>query len=176
MELQAEGLGGVAERVGLRGVGVPRVVQRIGGGADHPFDRVVVRFQVRPGDRPVLVAAAGDRLVVDEPVLVLAQQHVGEEQRAAAEAAGHQRVQAPEAPHLEHPVPSGRRVPENVGGLVRGAAEAAGRVGPAPFQHHHRLSGLGQPVGGDGSAEAGADDHGVHVLGCVCAHVSPPAA
>ena len=68
-------LGGLAQGVGLDRVGV-----RVGRGADHRLDGVVVRLEVGTGDRPVLVTAVRQGLLVHEPLLVLAEQDVGVDQ------------------------------------------------------------------------------------------------
>ena len=130
------------------------------------LDRVVVRVEVGAGHRPGFVAAVRQRIVLDEPVLVLAQQDVRVDQRAAAEAARHDRVAAAEPPDVEHAVEPGGRVPERLAHLRGGAGEAVRRVGVAALEHDDRQAGLGQPVGRYRAAEAGADDHYVGVLDC----------
>jgi hypothetical protein len=59
--------------------------------AHHSLDRVVVSVELGPREGPVLVAAAR-QVFLDEPLLVLAQQDVGVDEGAAAEAARHERV------------------------------------------------------------------------------------
>ena len=112
----------------------------------------------------MLVPAAGHGLLVHEPLLVLAQQDVGVDQRAAAQAAGHHAVDAVEAPDVEQAVPALAGLPEVRGHAARGAREAAGRVGAAALEHDDRPAGLGHPVGRDGSAEPGPDDDDVDPL------------
>src|SRR3712207_7158733 len=48
-----------------------------------------------------LVAPAGQRRLGDEPLLVLAEQDVGVDERPAAQTAGHHGLQAAEGPHVE---------------------------------------------------------------------------
>ncbi|MCA1689129.1 MAG: hypothetical protein LC720_01360, partial [Actinobacteria bacterium] len=68
----------------------PVVGRRVEGEAldpHPPLDLVVVGVEVGPGDGPVLVAAPGE-ILGDEPPLVLAQEDVGVDQRPAAEPRG----------------------------------------------------------------------------------------
>src|SRR6185437_12827739 len=120
--------------------------------------------QVGAGHGPGFVAALRQRILVDEPVLVLAQQDVRVDQRAAAEAARHDGVAAAEAPDVEHAVEPGGGIPERPAHFRRGAREAVRRVGVAALEYDYRQAGLGQAVGGDRAAEAGADDYDVDVL------------
>ena len=102
----------------------------------------------------MLVAAARQRLLVDEPLLVLAQQHVGVDQRAAAQAAGDHAVDALEAPDVEQAVAALAGLPEVARPCALGVrGKLPGWVGAAALQDDDRAAGLGQPVGRDGAAE-----------------------
>ncbi len=80
-------------------------------GAQHGFDGRVVRLKIGPGDRPALVPPARGR-ISDEPLLVLAEQHVGIDERAAAQTTGYDGLEVGERPYVEKPVASPHRVPE----------------------------------------------------------------
>ena len=161
--------GAVPHRGGLGGRRI-RVRRR----AEHLLDPVVVRIEVGPAQRPALVAAARDRRLVHEPLLVLAEQDVRVDQRPAAETAGHHALEAAERPDVEETLQALARVPEVAAHRGRGAGEAARRVGLPALQQHDRAAGLGQSVRGDRAAEPGPDDHRVRVLGVL--GVLPPRA
>jgi hypothetical protein len=131
--------------------------------ADHLLDPVVVRVEVGPVDRPVLVAA-GLQVLVDEPLLVLADEHVGVDERAAAQPRGDERVDAAEGPVVIHARQAVGRVPEALAGPVGAAGERAGGVGAAALEHEHPLAGLREPVGRHRAAEARADDDRVEMI------------
>ena len=150
-------------RLGCRCVRVH--VQRVGRGAEHPLDLVIVRVEVGPGDRPGFVSAPRQRIILDEPVLVLAHQHVRVDQGAAAQPAGHHRIAVGEPPDVEHPVTSPGRIPERPAHLRGRAREAVRRVRPAALEQDHRQARLGQPVRGHRTAEPGPDHHRVGLLG-----------
>ena len=150
---------GLLERDGLGRVGV-----RIRDGPHHRFDAVVVRVEVFAADRPVLVPAAGQRRVVHEPLRILPQQHVRVDQRSASQAARDHPLEPAEAPRLEEAVERVGGRPEVLTELAGGAGEAAGRVRTAAFHEHDRLPRFREPVGGDGPAEAAADDKDVDTL------------
>ena len=134
-------LGGLTHRSRLGSVEVG-----VGGGADHLLDGVVVRLEVGAGHRPVLVSPSWNRLLVHEPLLVLAQQHVGVDERTPTQAAGHESVEALEAPHVVQPVSSRSWLPEVLGHPARSAGEGPRRVGPPALEDDHRPSGLGQAI------------------------------
>ncbi len=67
---------GQREQLGAAGGLVAGLPGREPLGAQHGLDGRVVRFEVGPGDRPALVPPARGR-IPDEPLLVLAEQHVG---------------------------------------------------------------------------------------------------
>jgi len=157
--LVAERGGRVPEGHRLRDRGV-----RVGPGREHRLDGVVVRIEVLPPDRPVLVAAAGQGLVVHEPALVLPQQDVGVDERAAAEPRRDDRLQLPEGPDVEQAVQAVLRLPEVPAHLVRGAGEAARGVRLAPLEDDDGAAALGEPVRRHRPPEAGADDDDVHVV------------
>ena len=150
-------------RLGCRCVRVH--VQRVGRGAEHPLDLVIVRVEVGPGDRPRFVPAPRQRLILDEPALVLAHQHVRVDQGAAAQPAGHHRIAVGEPPDVEHPVTTPGRIPERPAHLRGRAREAVRRVRCAALEQDHRQARLGQPVRGHRTAEPGPDHHRVGLLG-----------
>ena len=98
-----------------------------------------------------------------EPVLVLADHHVGVDQRATAEPARDQRLEAVEGPEVEHPLEALARVPEVVLEPQRAARKRARRICLAALEDEHPSSGFGQAAGGHRAAEAGADDDDVEV-------------
>ena len=157
----------VAEREHLQRLVERRLVERVLLHVHHPLDALVVRVEVCARDRPVLVAvlpAAVAGLLAHEPLLVLAQQHVRVDQRAAAEAARGDRVDVVEAPHVEHAVQARARVPELRLHAQRRAREGVRRKRLAALEQADAVAGLSQAVGGDGSPEAGSDDERVEVL------------
>lgn len=99
----------------------------------------------------------------DEPVLVLAEQHVRVDQRAATQAAGHKRVEPGERPQVKQPLQSFAGIPK-----VRTEADGTARERPrrirlSALQHEHTASGLGQALCGHRAAEP-ADDDAVDAL------------
>ena len=109
--VQAEFARRFLEGARLRDCGVWLVRQRKGLRVEHLLDAVVVRLEVVARDGPVLEAAVG-QVLFDEPALVLADEHVGVNQRPAAQSAADQRLDALERPQVEHAVQAGARVPE----------------------------------------------------------------
>src|SRR3712207_7789129 len=86
-----------------------------------------------------LVAPAGQRRLGDEPLLVLAEQDVGVDERPTAQTAGHHGLQTTEGPHVEQPVQAAAGVPEGAphgGGRPREAARGIGL--PALEDEHAR--------------------------------------
>ena len=140
---------------------------------EHLLDPVVVRVEVGAAQRPALVAAARHRRLLHEPLLVLAQQDVRVDQRAAAETAGHHALEAAERPDVEQALHALARVPEVAAHRARGAGEAARRVGLAALQQDDGAARLRQPVRSHRTAEPGPDDHRVRVL-VVCLALGPP--
>src|SRR5437016_1140557 len=67
-------------------------------------------LELGPAHGPVLVAAA--RQVANEPPLILADEHVGVDERTAAQPGGHEAFDAPEVPQLEQALAAFARVPE----------------------------------------------------------------
>ena len=172
--LHAVGLGGRLEGDRLRRLGVRLVVEGIGLQADHGLDPVVVGVEIVPRDRPVLVAAVA-QVLLHEPLLVLADEDVGVDERAAAQARRHERVDPVEGPVVVHAGEAVGRVPEALAGAIRAAGERARRVGAAALQDADRLAGLRQPVRGHRAAEARAHDDGVVVaVLAVHAHRAEP--
>ena len=155
-------LGGVLEGVGLRRPRVRLVLERVALEPDHRLDAVVVRVEVLARDRPVLVAAVVD-VLLHEPLLVLAQEDVGVDQRAAAEAGRDQRVDPLERPVVVHAGQAALGVPEALARPVRAARERAGRVRAAALEHADAPAGLREPIGHDRPAESGAHDDRVEV-------------
>lgn len=167
--VQAEPLRRVAKRQRLERLVVGVLVERVLLDVHHPLDTVVVRIQIGARDRPVLVAAlprAPARLLAHEPVLVLAQQDVRVDERAAAEAAGDDRVDVVEAPDVEHPVQAFAGIPELTLHPERRAREGVGRKRLSAFEQADAVPGLGQAIRRHRSAEAGSDDDSVEMLGC----------
>ena len=160
--LEPVGLGGVLEGVGLRRARVGLVLERVALEPDHRLDAVVVRVEVLARDRPVLVAAVVD-VLLHEPLLVLAQEDVGVDERAAAEAGRDQRVDPLEGPVVVHPGQAALGVPEALARPVRAARERARRIRAAALEDAHALPGLRESVGHDGSSEPGAHHDRVEV-------------
>ena len=160
--LQPVALGRELEGDRLGRARVRLVLERVPLDADHPLDAVVVRVEVGARDRPVLVAAVGE-VLLDEPALVLAQEHVGVDQRAAAEAGRDERVDPAERPVVVHPGEPALRVPEALARAARAAGERARGIGAPALEHAHALAGLRQPVRHHRATEARADDDGVVV-------------
>ena len=172
--LQAVGLGGGLEGDRLRRLGVRLVVEGIALQADHRLDAVVVGVEIGARDRPVLVAAVA-QVLLHEPLLVLADEDVGVDERAAAEPRRHERVDPVEGPVVVHAGQAVGRVPEALAGAVRAARERARRVGAAALQDADRLAGLRQAVRRHRAAEARADDDCVVVaVLAVHAHRAEP--
>ncbi len=89
--VEIESVRRIAKSQHLGGLIVGRVRERELLNPHPPLDAVVVLLEVRASHRPVLVPAA--LAILDhEPPLVLAQEHVGVDQRAAAEPARAHRV------------------------------------------------------------------------------------
>ena len=82
----------------LRGTRVGLELERVLLRLDHGLDAVVVRLEVGAADRPVLA------VLVHEPLLVLPEEHVRVDDRAAAQAAGDECLDALEAPDVEEAV------------------------------------------------------------------------
>ena len=158
-DLQAQRRGRVAQRPALGQVGVG-----VRGRLQHGLHRVGVRVEVASAQRPVLVPAARQRRVVDEPPLVLAQQHVRVDQRPATQSAGDDGLQLPEGADVEQAVQVVLGLPERPLHLVRAAGEAAGRVRLTSLEQDDRTARLGQPEGRHRAPEARADHDGVHMF------------
>src|SRR5206468_2645606 len=92
-------------------------------------------------DRPVLA------VVMDEPVLVLADHHVRIDQRATPKTARHERIEPAERPRVEHPVQALARVPEVLRERVGTAWEGTGRIRLAALEHAHAPACLREAVG-----------------------------
>ena len=105
----------VAERLRLRDVGT--VGKRLH--VEELLDGGVVRFEVLVRDRPLLDHVLPVRVVLYEPAGILAQHHVGVDQRTATESTRRERVDPLERPHVEHPVQAFARVPQVVRHLRR---------------------------------------------------------
>jgi hypothetical protein len=164
--VQAVALGRQLEGDRLRRAGVGLVLERVSLYADHPLDAVVVGVEVGAGHRPVLVSAVA-QVLLDEPALVLAQEDVGVDQRAAAEAGRDERVDPAERPVVVHAGQPALGVPEALARAARAAGERAGGIRATALEQAHPLPGLRQPVGHHRASEARADDDGV-----VVAHVA----
>ena len=148
---QARAARGVEQRAGLwRAVG-PRVAL----GALHRVHGVVVAVEVGGRQRQA-VGREGRR--------VLAQHDVGVDERAAAQPAGGDRVEALEVVVLVEAVAALARRPQRAPPLARRAREGAGRPRLAALEHEHRGVGLRQPAGDDRAAEARPDDDDVVAL------------
>ena len=160
--LEAVRLGGVLECVGLRRARVRLVLERIALEPDHLLDAVVVRVEVRARDRPVLVAAVVD-VLLHEPLLVLAQEDVGVDERAAAEPGRDQRVDPLERPVVVHAGQAAVGVPEALARAVRAARERPGRVRAPALEDADAPAGLRESIGHDRASEAGAHDDRVEV-------------
>jgi hypothetical protein len=154
------------DRLGRRRVRF--VLERIALQLEHPLDAVVVRVEVLARDGPVLVPAVVE-VLVHEPALVLADEHVGVDQRAAAEPRADERVDAAEGPVVVHPDQAARRVPEALARAVGAAGERSRGIRAAALQYQHALARLGQPVRRHRPAESRTDDDRVVVA--VHAHV-----
>ena len=128
----------------------------------HPLGAVVVGVQVLARDRPVL-GAPRRSLLVDEPLGVLAQHHIGVDERSTAEPGRDDRAKVVEGPDREHPVEALARIPECPLEAVGAAREAAGRIGLAAFQEQDAKTSLRQAVGAHRAAEPGTDHDGVEV-------------
>ncbi len=159
----AEPYAGVLEQLRLAGYLVAGLALGESLRVQRALGPVVVRVEVGAGDRPGLVPVAG-RCVAHEPLLVLAQQHVGVDQRAAAEAAGDHRLEVAERPDVEQTVQALAGVPEVAGHVGRRPGEGAGRVRTAALHHDDAAAALGEPPGGDRTPEARPDDEDVDVL------------
>ena len=148
---QARQLRGVEQRSCLgRAVG-PRVAL----GVLHRVHGVVVRVELGGRERqPVGGEGRG----------VLAQHDVGVDQRAAAEAAGGDRVEALEVVVLVEAVATAAGRPQRAPPLARRARERAGRPRLAALEDQHRGARLRHPAGDDRAAEARADNDGVVAL------------
>jgi hypothetical protein len=151
-QVQAQPVRCLPHRGGLR-----RVLVGVRCGAEHLLDPVVVRIEVTAADRPVLVPPAGQWRFVDKPLLVLAQQDVGVDQRPASEAAGDDSLQSAERPDVEQSVQTLAGVPEVAGHACGRPGEVAGRVRFAALQNHDGQTTVGELVCGDRAAEARAD-------------------
>jgi hypothetical protein len=174
--VQPEALRRLAEGEHLERLVVRRLVERVLLDVHHPLDAVVVRVEVGARDRPVLVAVlpgAVAGLLLDEPVLVLAQQHVGVDERAAAQPAGTDRVDVVKAPQVEHPVQALAGIPELRLHPQRRAREGVRRKRLAALEQAHAVAGLGQAIGRHGSSETRSHDDGIEML-CGCGHALPP--
>ena len=147
-----------------------QLVDRVLLDVHHALDAVVVRVEVGARDGPVLVAVlprAVAGLLAHEPLLVLAQQDVGVDQRAAAQTARADRVDVLEAPHVEHAVKPLAGVPELRLHPQRRAREGVRREWLAALEQAHAVPGLGQAVRRHRSAESGSHDDGIEMLwGC----------
>ncbi len=140
----------------------------------HRFDGRIVRFQIGPADRPALVTVAGGR-VANEPLLVLAEQDVGVDERAAAQTAGDDRLEVGEGPDVEKAVPSLARIPEVRGDFGRRAGERPRWICLSPLEQDDAVARFGETVGGYRTTESRADNHDIRVF--VLTHPTPtPAA
>ncbi len=157
--LQPERLCRLAQRLRFRQIRVG--VRRR---SHHRLDRVVVTIEVVAPDGPVLVAAAGQGRVVHEPSLVLAQQDVGVDQRAAAQSRRDDRLDLAERADVEQAEQLVLRLPEGVAHLVGVAGEAARRVASPALEDDHGSPRVGQAIRGDGGAEPRSDDDRIEML------------
>jgi hypothetical protein len=163
--LQAGGRGRSEERAGLGHAAVLRewfeVVVGQARGAEVPFHVVVLPLQVAGLDRPrrEIVRRTGV-----ERLGRLAQQHVGVDERPAAQSAGHQRPHLREAPQLEEAVEPPVRIPEGPTHLPGRPRERAGRVRHTPLEEKDvEVAAVGEAVGGHGATETRPDDDRVIV-------------
>src|SRR5215211_1265091 len=131
--LQSATLRRQPESPGLGCLVVWRLVEGVLLWAQHPFDGVVVGVEIVAGHGPVLVAAVRD-VFLDEPLFVLADQHVRVDERAAAEPAGDERVHPAEAPEVVQPVQSLAGIPEVPSHAVRAAGKRTWRIRFPPLQ------------------------------------------
>src|SRR5262249_35248671 len=161
LPVEAARSGGLLHRARLRSVRVRRRVKGIRMRDDDAFDLVVVRFEFFTSYWPLL------SVCVYEPVVVFTDEDVGVNDRAAAEAAGDECLEVAEVPDVEHSVEPVVGVPEVLSEFLRAARKRPWRVAAAPFEQADAESGFRQPIGADGTAEAGTDNDSfeVHVGG-----------
>ena len=107
--------------------------------------------------------------VVDEPGRILAQQHVGVDERAAAQPAGDERPRCRGRPTRRTCRNSDRGGSQRFCASAPGAAgKRPGRVAAAPLEHQDRPAGLGQAARRGRGPETGAHDYGVETLSHAC--------
>ena len=162
LQVESQPFGGFPELLYLRHLVVRFLFARVPLGAKHLLDPVVVGVEVGPGDRPVLMAAVPE-ILLDKPLLVLADQDVRVDQGAAAQAAADHRSQLVERPDVVHPVQTLAGVPDVLLHPLRGARKLAGRIRLSPLQDAHVKARLREPVRRHRPAETGTDDYRVEV-------------
>src|SRR5207253_10982798 len=123
LPVETPGRRGVPHGARLRRLRIGRDVERVLLRLDDRFDPVVVGLEVVTIDRPVLA------LLLGEPLPVLPDEDVRVDDRATAEAARDERLDAVEGPDVEHPELAFARVPEVRSDAARAARELARPVG-----------------------------------------------
>src|SRR4051794_28041581 len=142
------------------------VIERVRLRVEHLLRTFVMRIEVRPRHGPRL-----DARLVDERVLVLANEDVGVDQRPAAESARDEASEVAERPDVVHAVAALARIPERSAELVRRTRKVAWSVGLATFEKADPASRLAQAMSHDRPTEARSDDPRIETLDGFIGHV-----